>query len=164
MKNENNTRKIKIIIVIFMLFLALSGLTAIPVKTEIVWLQNTVPSSWTTIQEFLAIIHKALYECNTIILYGFDWLAFAHLVIAVLFLGVLRDPVRNIWVVEFGMMACILILPFAFIMGNERGVPMWWQLIDCSFGVFGIIPLWYARKLIRVLERQQKDEVRSLIF
>ena len=69
---------------------------------------------------------------------GFDWLAFAHVVIAILFIGVLRDPVRNIWVVEFGMIACILILPFAFVMGHERGIPLWWQLIDCSFGVFGM--------------------------
>jgi len=27
-----------------------------------------------------------------------------------------------------------------------RGIPPYWQLIDCSFGVFGIIPLWLARR------------------
>lgn len=34
--------------------------------------------------------------------YGTDWLAFAHLVIAIAFWGPLKDPVKNIWVVEFG--------------------------------------------------------------
>ncbi|SCF41963.1 hypothetical protein [Micromonospora mirobrigensis] len=33
-------------------------------------------------------------------LYGTDWLAFAHLVLAVAFWGPLRDPVRNVWVVQ----------------------------------------------------------------
>ena len=164
MENKNQIRKIQIITVFFMAALAVSGLTAIPVKTEIVWLQHAVPTSWTIIQQFLTTIHNALYSCDEIILYGFDWLAFAHVVIAVLFIGVLRDPVRNIWVVEFGMIACILILPFAFVMGNERGIPLWWQLIDCSFSVFGIIPLWYVRNLILQLEKQQQEEMRCLIF
>lgn len=164
MKNKNRTRKIKIVTVFFMAALAVSGLTAIPVKTEIVWLQNAVPTSWGTIQQFLSTIRNALYSCDETILYGFDWLAFAHVVIAILFIGVLRDPVRNIWVVEFGMIACILILPFAFVMGHERGIPLWWQLIDCSFGVFGILPLGYVRHLILELEKQQEREMRSLIF
>ena len=29
--------------------------------------------------------------------YGTDWLAFSHLVLAVVFLGAWRDPVRNRW-------------------------------------------------------------------
>ena len=35
--------------------------------------------------------------------YGTDWLALGHIAIAIAFIGPLRDPVRNIWVVEFGM-------------------------------------------------------------
>jgi hypothetical protein len=62
------------------------------------------------------------------------------------------------------MIACVLILPFAFVMGHQRGIPLWWQLIDCSFGVFGIIPLWYVRNLILQLEKQQQEEMRCLIF
>jgi hypothetical protein len=164
MKNKNQIKIIQAITLFFMAALVVSGLTAIPVKTEIVWLQNAVPASWTIIQQFLTTIHNALYSCDETILYGFDWLAFAHVVIAVLFIGVLRNPVRNIWVVEFGMIACVLILPFAFVMGHQRGIPLWWQLIDCSFGVFGIIPLWYVRNLILQLEKQQQEEMRCLIF
>ena len=32
------------------------------------------------------------------------------------------------------------------------GIPLWWRLIDCSFGVFGIIPLWFCRKWSEELE------------
>ena len=87
--------------------------------------------------------------------YGTDWLAFAHLVIAVAFWGPLRDPVRNIWVVEFGMIACLLVIPLALICGPIRGIPFCWQLIDCSFGVFGLIPLAIVRRLILSLGNQE---------
>jgi hypothetical protein len=72
-------------------------------------------------------------------------LAFGHVVIAIAFLGALRDPVKNIWVIEFGMIACALILPWAFTFGIVREIPFFWTLIDKSFGIFGMIPLWMAR-------------------
>lgn len=77
---------------------------------------------------------------------------FAHLVIAVAFYGPYRDPVRNIWVVEFGMIACAGIIPLALICGPIRGIPLWWSVIDMSFGVFGVIPLYVVRKRIKRLE------------
>ncbi len=86
------------------------------------------------------------------LLYGNDWLAFAHLVIAVAFHGVWRDPVRNVWVVEFGMIACVGIIPLALICGPIRDIPFWWSVVDMSFGVFGILPLLLVRRLIKRLE------------
>lgn len=80
--------------------------------------------------------------------YGTDWLAFAHLVIAVAFIGPWRDPVRNVWVIDFGLIACLAVIPLALIAGHFRGIPLWWRAIDCSFGVFGAIPLLLARRLI----------------
>jgi len=73
--------------------------------------------------------------------YGTDWLAFAHLVIAVAFLGPLRDPAKNIWVVEFGIISSVAIIPMAFIAGEIRGIPIFWRLIDCVFGVIGALVL-----------------------
>ena len=67
-------------------------------------------------------------------------------------LGPLRDPVRNIWVIEFGMIACLMVIPFALIMGPIRGIPPYWRLIDCSFGVVGIVPLFICWKAIKKLE------------
>lgn len=86
------------------------------------------------------------------LLYGTDWLAFAHLVIAVFFYGVHRDPVRNVWIVEAGMIACAGIVPLALICAPIRGIPVWWSLIDMSFGVFGVIPLLILRRMIKRLE------------
>jgi len=85
--------------------------------------------------------------------YGTDWLAFAHLVIAVAFLGPLVDPVRNKWVFVFGIISCAGVLPLALIAGYIRGIPFFWRLIDCSFGVIGIVPLFICLHYIRQLEQ-----------
>lgn len=84
--------------------------------------------------------------------YGTDWLGFAHILLGILFIGPFKDPVKNIWVIEFGIIACILVVPFAFICGPMRGIPLFWTLVDCSFGVLGIIPLLLVRKHIQKLE------------
>jgi len=84
--------------------------------------------------------------------YGTDWLAFGHFVIAIAFVGALRDPIRNRWLFDFGLIACVLVIPFALLFGGLREIPIWWRLIDCSFGVFGFIPLWLCRKWTGELE------------
>jgi len=83
--------------------------------------------------------------------YGTDWLAFAHVVIAFFFVAPLRDPVRNIAVFRAGMAACVAVIPLAVICGAFRGIPIYWRLIDCSFGIFGIIPLWLAYRWTKQL-------------
>jgi len=107
------------------------------------------------IQDFIQHISNSIAQVNAQfpqMAYGFDWLAFAHLVIALLFIGPLRDPAKNIWVIEWGMMACMAIIPLAFICGEIRGIPIYWRLIDCSFGVFGIVPLWMVRRWTKKLK------------
>jgi hypothetical protein len=49
------------------------------------------------------------------------------------------------------MIACVLVVPFALLVGGLRGIPMFWRLIDCSFGVVGIVPLSLARRYTRRL-------------
>ena len=85
--------------------------------------------------------------------YGTDWLAFGHFAIAVAFVGALKDPVRNVWLFTFGMIACGMIVPYAFIMGAVRGIPIYWRLIDCSFGIIGIIPVWYCLRAANAIEQ-----------
>ena len=46
------------------------------------------------------------------------------------------------------MIACLAVIPLALICGPLRGIPWFWQPIDCSFGVLGIIPLWFVRRMI----------------
>ena len=84
--------------------------------------------------------------------YGTDWLAFAHVVIAVYFIGPLVKPVKNEWVVYAGLIGCLLVIPLAWICGPIRGIPFYWRLIDCSFGVLGAVPLLYCLHLTRLMK------------
>jgi hypothetical protein len=48
------------------------------------------------------------------------------------------------------------IWPLALICGPIRGIPFYWQLIDCSFGFFGMIPLLLCLRDVGRLEIRQK--------
>jgi hypothetical protein len=147
--------RIRALLWVFIFGLVISGVTAIPLETELRFLTRSAGGASGAARWFLKI-RDALVETNAkfpFLAYGTDWLAFGHFVIAIAFIGPLRDPVKNIWVVEFGMIACVLVVPFALVMGDIRGIPFGWRLIDCSFGVFGIIPLWLCRRQIRALAR-----------
>lgn len=149
-------QQIKNITLFFIISLLISGLTAFAVETELKFLLTFKEYLPAVLYKWLALVYEAIFETNAkypMLSYGFDWLAFAHIVIAIAFVGVLRDPVRNIWIIEFGMIACILIIPLALICGAIRNIPFWWQIIDCSFGIIGIIPLYYLRRLIKKLEQ-----------
>jgi hypothetical protein len=37
------------------------------------------------------------------------------------------------------------VIPYALLMGGVHGIPSWWRLVDCSFGVFGAVALWLCR-------------------
>jgi hypothetical protein len=50
------------------------------------------------------------------------------------------------------MIACAGIIPLALICGPIRGIPFWWSVIDMSFGVLGVIPLYVVRRKIKRLE------------
>ena len=85
-------------------------------------------------------------ENHRFLFYGTDWLAFGHFVIAAAFVGVLRHPVRNRWLFNWGLIVCAAVVPYAVVLGALRGIPWWWRLIDSAFGVAGFVPLWYCRK------------------
>jgi hypothetical protein len=154
-------RRIKALTWLFIIGLVLSGATAIPLTSELDGLveltgasrlvdapASTEAPGWAL---WLIRVQRALHEADQrspFIFYGADWLAFGHFVIAIAFVGALRDPVRNRWLFSFGMTACALVIPYAFVFGAVRGIPTWWRLIDCSFGVFGIIPLWLCRRWV----------------
>ncbi|MFD8977103.1 hypothetical protein [Streptomyces sp. NPDC059593] len=166
MSDSNGPRalltRIRVWLVVFVVCLVLSGVTAFPLVTELRLVDEAL-GSWAApvaewfpgLAEWIARVRdgvEAADEQSPYLLYGTDWLAFAHLVIAVAFYGVYRDPVRNIWVVEFGMIACVGIVPLALICGPIRGIPFWWSVIDMSFGVIGILPLLVVRRMIKRLE------------
>lgn len=147
-------------LVLFVVCLVLSGATAFPLVHELRWTEDvltslSVPHHLPALADWIERVRQGLDTADSdypFLLYGTDWLAFAHLVIAVAFYGPYRDPVRNIWVVEFGMIACAGIVPLALICGPIRGIPLWWTVIDLSFGVIGVVPLYVVRKKIKRLE------------
>jgi hypothetical protein len=146
--SDANLRQIRLLLWIVILGLVVSGATAIPLEMELKILARWIEHPW------IVRVRNALidtYAKYPFIGYGTDWLAFGHFAIAIAFIGPLRDPVRNIWVIEFGMIACALVIPYALIMGQVRCIPLGWRLIDCSFGVFGMIPLWLCRTQIKAL-------------
>jgi serine/threonine protein kinase len=50
--------------------------------------------------------------------------------------------------IDFGIAACIAVFPVAFVAGTIRGIPFFWQLIDCSFGLVGGLLLLYCKRVI----------------
>jgi hypothetical protein len=145
MKQQNKTlKKIRIWMRQFSFLLILSGITAFSVRTELSWVCSLRPEHSSLFYDWIQKCSVAINQTDDsypYLAYGYDWLAFAHIIIAVFFLGVFKDPVRNIWILEAGVIACILVIPLAFVAGSIRQIPIGWRLIDCSFGIFGLILL-----------------------
>lgn len=150
-------KKIRTQVVFFIIMLSLSGITAFPVYSELHWLkQQGLMLGTGFISTWLGSVYYAVADVQQrypFLFYGYDWLAFAHLIIACLFYGVYKNPVRNKFIVSWGMFCCMALIPLAFICGPIRGIPLTHILIDCSFGVLGIIPLYLCRRLIGEMER-----------
>lgn len=159
-KIEKNKQAIKYWLLFFMLALVASGVTAIPVEQGLSFM---IPFFST--DSFMGLWLEKVYDGilatgkqYPFLFYGYDWLAFAHFVLALVFIGPYKEPVRNKWVIEFGMYACLLIIPFALIAGHFRGIPFGWRLIDCSFGIIGFVPLAICYKKILWLEEAETNE------
>lgn len=162
---EKNIKIIRRWTVFFIVVLFLSGLTAMPAETELGLLVKFV-SADNAFGFWLHKVYDALVETNAkapFLAYGYDWLAFAHFMLAILFIGVYRDPVRNKWIVEFGMIACYMIFPLALIAGHFRQIPFGWRLIDCSFGLFGLVPLIICYRKIEAIEKDHQSQKQVLI-
>jgi len=162
MKSEKRLQRIiNINLVIVVIGLAVSGITAFPIQAELAWLVKTTGGSNSGMFLWLDKVYDAVATTNRhypFLAYGTDWLAFAHLMLAILFAGIITEPVKNKWVVQFGIIACVMIIPLAFIAGRVRGIPFFWQLIDCSFGVICIVPLYIIYRCIDKLSKWQSDQ------
>jgi len=163
--------RIRPLLVLFVVGLVLSGATAIPLESELDLLGDllkvddaSAAGDMSGLQIWIERVRDGLsetYERYPFIAYGTDWLAFGHFMIALVFVGAIIDPWKNDWVITFGMIACAAVVPMALIAGPCRGIPFWWLMIDCSFGLFGILPLWAARWYVNKgsrLETEQKKD------
>lgn len=152
----------RLVLGFFIVALVISGLTAFPLLRELEILARLlgVPAdaqaeTLTGLQHWIAVVRNGLrdiYGEYPWIAYGTDWLAFGHLTIAMFFIGPWRNPVANAWVLKVGLVACAAVIPLAFICGPIRGIPFYWRVIDCSFGVFGALPLLYCLHLTKKMK------------
>jgi hypothetical protein len=150
-------KQVRILTVFFMIVLVLSGVTVFPVNTELkLVLDNNIFAGDSAVHDWLVKVFTGVKETKEkfpFLFYGFDWLAFAHIVIAILFIGVYQHPVRNRWIIQWAIITCICILPLAAIAGSIRGIPFFHIMIDCSFGIIGLIPLFIIQNKITKLKK-----------
>ncbi len=90
--------------------------------------------------------------------YATDWLGFAHLMFALLFVGPLLDPERNEWVIRYGLIVSAAVIPVVLIAGWIREIPIIWRIVNCFFGLFGFLLLYKVSKMV-----QQNQEFRREI-
>ncbi len=148
-------KKIKAAIVITIIGLLLNGISAIPLKTELNILLSKPDALPTFLRDWWQYVNKGLTETNDkypFMRYGFDWLAFAHLLIAIAFIGPLKDPVKNEWIVTWGMIASILCVLIALAWERLRGIPFWWSCIDAVIAIVAFILLWLCNSWIKKLK------------
>ena len=148
--------------VFFIVGLVLSGATAIPIPTQLDIAVRVLGEDLSAggaipqhMSEWLRTLRDGIRATSTtapFMFYGTDWLAFGHFAIAVVFIGALRDPIRNRWLYQFGMIACAAVPVWAFVFGPIRVIPLWWRLIDALFGVIGFVPMWLCDRWIRTIE------------
>jgi hypothetical protein len=136
---------------IFILALVLSGISALPLKWELSILDRWFGSP-SQLGNFISYVHSGIirtYAQFPFFGYATDWLGFGHFVIAAFFVLPFVDPIKYRAVLYVGLLGCAGVIVLAIIAGPIRGIPFFWTLIDCSFGIFGGIPLSYCLWLTR---------------
>lgn len=153
----------RLVLGLFIIGLILSGITAFPLLAELrllaSWLGIANPADYAQLsglQNWIARVLFALEQNHTqfpFLAYGTDWLAFGHLCIAVFFIRPLFSPLDSDWVLKCGLVCCAAVIPLALIAGQVRGIPIYWRLIDSSFGICGALPLLCCLHLTRQMRR-----------
>lgn len=164
---QSRYRAIRFRLLIFIMALVLSGLTAIPVQQELRWLSQVNGIFPTSIEDWLHKVLTAL-DYNTqhapFLQYAFDWLAFAHVIIALFFIEAWRRPLDSEGILRCGLIASLAVLPFALLFGEWRAIPLPWRLGDCSFGIISLVLLLDIRRRIRDLKTVLESSDDSFSF
>ena len=157
-RRESLLRRVRVLLVGFTVGVVLAGVTAVPLPQEVALFARMIGAHTGDpgMSGWIAQVRDALADTDRrypFLAYGTDWLAFGHLMIAAAFWGPIHDPVRNRFIVRWGMFCCLASVPVALVFGPLRGVPFFWLPIDCAFGLIGIVPLWIVDRDIRELDR-----------
>ena len=85
--------RIKLYLWVVIIGLALSGITAFPIETELAYLIKGGAVPHGSMHHWLYTVYHAVKTTNhtyPYLSYGTDWLAFAHLMLAILFIAWLK--------------------------------------------------------------------------
>jgi hypothetical protein len=154
MQSRKTLIRCRIAVGLFIFGLIASGITALPLPSELSILAKCIHGP-APLQEWIAYVDRGLHETYArfpFFGYATDWLAFGHFVIALFFILPFADPIRYRAVLKIGLIACAGVILVALICGPFRGIPLFWTLIDCSFGIIGAVPLLYCLKLLKRLD------------
>ena len=156
---------------VLVLGLVVMGVTAIPLETELNFAARLFKASELTPDQassgfvkWILLVREGVRTTNAaypFMAYGTDWLAFSHLVLAIAFLGCVNHPLRNSWMFTLGMIASVMVVPWALVMGEVRGVPIGWRLIDCACGVLAFLPCWLGVRWTRELQQIKIAEAKA---
>ena len=149
--------KIRTYTLLLMTGLVIAGATAffIPWGVDLIVNYSPLPK-WINQTAWLNYVLNGVIQIDKeyeFMRYGTDWMAFAHLLFAILFYGLYKDPIRNKWLVSFGLIACVAIAPIAIGFGHLRGIPLIWQFLDMAFGVIAGAFLLRIKSLIQSIEK-----------
>lgn len=155
----NPAKRAKLMLGIVALGLFLAGVTVWPVIWELKTAVRLVWGEGQPANELHQFILQAIRGIESVkanqpfLLYAHDWLAFAHIMLAILFAGAIRDPVRNVWIVQCGLIMCASVPILAGVCIPLRGIPVFWFWIDFAFAPAAALPLLIALRDIRSLQK-----------
>jgi hypothetical protein len=163
MTPDSTLKWIRIYLIVFALGLLFALHTVVVVQPETglfvrylghgTFMDSVLPfvSDWV---EHLHLAISDTYQKYPVIAYCMDWLSFACIVFLIFIYGAIRDPVRNVWIIQSFMTACVLAFLLPFVVGPFREIPIFWRLIDCSFGFFGFLWLWLPYRWIKTISKE----------
>ena len=161
MKTSHTLLHVRFWLVFFSMALIISGVTAIFAREGLQILSpffakgSILQVYWPDMAEWLSLVYQSIeetYDKYPFLAYGYDWLAFGHFIISIPFLMAVNDPRRYSWVVTYGIIACVSVIPFAIVFGAIRGIPVFWRIVDTLFGIGGLLVLLFLRKQLKTLD------------
>ncbi len=155
-------KRIRLLLVVFVVGLAFGCQMVLFVRPELAWLNRILgPGTrteriWPAMSAWINHLHQGItttYAEYPFIAYCMDWLVLAQVGFMIIFIGAVIDPVRNLWIIRSGMVICLLHVVTAAVSGGLHGVPFFWQILDASFGVVGVVVLYAAYRYVGYLKK-----------
>lgn len=159
-QTSNLLTRIRLCLALVIAGLVVSGASAFCPIRETKWLLEQLASTihfgaGTPLSEWLLGVHRALIAALTtapFLAYETDREGLSRILLGLLFLGPYRDPDRNRWVIDFGLLSCAAMVGLAFIAGPIRSIPVPWRWVDAGLAVLCAIPLLLCRHYLHLLE------------